>query len=55
MLNILLDYRNLDHLLNVRGGQVSMIIVDVPGEAGQGVQSLPTQPAGEGVWLQGGV
>ena len=44
---MLLHYRNLDHLMDVRGHQVGVSSVDVSCEAGQGVQSLATQPAGE--------
>ena len=35
--------------MNVGGDQVGVSFVDVASEAGQGVESLSTQPAGEGL------
>ena len=49
MFEMLLHHRDLDHLLDVGGHQVGVGLVEVTGEARQGVQSLTTQPAGEGV------
>ena len=40
--------------MNVRGHQVGVSLVDVPCEAWEGVESLPTQPAGEGVTVHQG-
>ena len=51
---MLLHNWNLDHLLDVGVYNVSVAVVDVPGQSGQGEECLAAQPAGQGLGGAGG-